>query len=778
MLDVNNVTSQETPNQVILRGNIRWWAPTNAYNFNTKAQPVIDGSQDLDLGVWISNAIDEGIIDVDTTSVYSVADTAARDALTSLIESDVALITDSDGFGNFGISTYTGSTWGTNITSNYRATTRLIATDTSWQASDHEALILLSNIGGTNLTYTLPASPNNGDKVSFKVNILGPGWTIDVNGGNINGESEDYIFDHTGEELTLEFIAGFGWATTYSNFLYTDVANLTSDGRVLYGGNYVSVVGKGSYLITESNKSASGDLIIDLGGAKRAEQSTVYTIMDPDTGNMSINTDDIVIDTSGNIGLTIATPLERLHLDGNIRLADNLSTTIGIPDALSNRPQYIEFRDWQTSYPGGKDLGTSTTRFLSINCLDEDGGIVLRTASNLFAGEPADVLVMHRAMVGIGINPRVDGTPAQLGIKDFGSTNQSIIKCLDSSDNNVFQVGNSGDVGIKVTSGSNDSSALFQVDSTTQGIMIPRMTLTQRDAIASPSESLLIYQTDNTPGYRYYSNAGTWEFIGGSGGSASIANSADINQTAHGFTIGDAIKSSGASWVAVGAGETPEAMVASVVDANNFVLVVNGLFEETIDASWAAVLDGDYYWTNAGYNTTPDTPERPFFVKSNGYIFVQPFLAFTAASMNLFDLTEVSGTTTIAQGDTVTLDSAETIYSTTWIDGSTAITNVDQALDLLIANAENRANRVETTSQAYQTSDRGALVVMNNSSLTYTLPAGPTNSTRLKIMFTGASGTIDRNGENINGAASNFTTITTGQIYHCEYVSTYGWVIS
>jgi len=52
-----------------------------------------------------------------------------------------------------------------------------------------------------------------------------------------------------------------------------------------------------------------------------------------------------------------------------------------------------------------------------------------------------------------------------------------------------------------------DGSAMLDVSSNTQGILIPRMTLTARNAITNPANSLLIYQTDNTPGY--YFNSGT-----------------------------------------------------------------------------------------------------------------------------------------------------------------------------------------------------------------------------------------------------------------------------
>ncbi len=47
------------------------------------------------------------------------------------------------------------------------------------------------------------------------------------------------------------------------------------------------------------------------------------------------------------------------------------------------------------------------------------------------------------------------------------------------------------------------SGAILQIDSTTQGILIPRMTTTQRDAISSPATSLLIFNT-TTNQYEYF----------------------------------------------------------------------------------------------------------------------------------------------------------------------------------------------------------------------------------------------------------------------------------
>ncbi len=62
-------------------------------------------------------------------------------------------------------------------------------------------------------------------------------------------------------------------------------------------------------------------------------------------------------------------------------------------------------------------------------------------------------------------------------------------------------------VGIGTTSP--DASSMLDITSTSGGILIPRMTETDRTNIASPATGLLVYQTDNTTGFWYYTGA-TW----------------------------------------------------------------------------------------------------------------------------------------------------------------------------------------------------------------------------------------------------------------------------
>lgn len=61
-----------------------------------------------------------------------------------------------------------------------------------------------------------------------------------------------------------------------------------------------------------------------------------------------------------------------------------------------------------------------------------------------------------------------------------------------------------------------NASAMLDIVSTDAGILIPRMDQTQRDAITvnAATTGLLIYQTDNTPGFYYYDGT-SWVTFGG-----------------------------------------------------------------------------------------------------------------------------------------------------------------------------------------------------------------------------------------------------------------------
>lgn len=94
---------------------------------------------------------------------------------------------------------------------------------------------------------------------------------------------------------------------------------------------------------------------------------------------------------------------------------------------------------------------------------------------------------------------------------------------------NLFSQG----VAINNDGTSADVSAMLDIKSTSSGVLIPRLTQAQRNAITSPASGLVIYQIDNNPGFYY--NSGTpaspiWqrmaisgETVGGTGTATRIA---------------------------------------------------------------------------------------------------------------------------------------------------------------------------------------------------------------------------------------------------------------
>ncbi|MEO8146891.1 MAG: tail fiber domain-containing protein [Bacteroidia bacterium] len=78
-----------------------------------------------------------------------------------------------------------------------------------------------------------------------------------------------------------------------------------------------------------------------------------------------------------------------------------------------------------------------------------------------------------------------------------------------------------GSVGIGTTTP--NAKALLDVTSTTKGVLLPRMTKAQRDAITSPVMGLLIYQTNLTPGFYSY-NGTAWVAVTSASANKTLGN--------------------------------------------------------------------------------------------------------------------------------------------------------------------------------------------------------------------------------------------------------------
>lgn len=82
----------------------------------------------------------------------------------------------------------------------------------------------------------------------------------------------------------------------------------------------------------------------------------------------------------------------------------------------------------------------------------------------------------------------------------------------------IGSIATSQNISINTVGAAPDASSMLDISSTSAGLLIPRMTEAEKNGIGSPATGLLIYQTNNTPGF-YYFNGTIWVGLS-SGGAA------------------------------------------------------------------------------------------------------------------------------------------------------------------------------------------------------------------------------------------------------------------
>lgn len=166
----------------------------------------------------------------------------------------------------------------------------------------------------------------------------------------------------------------------------------------------------------------------------------------------------------------------------------------------------------------------------------------------------------------------------------------------------LFPIIVSSQVGIGTTNP--DPSSLLDITDTTKGVLVPRMTQIQRDAIIAPATGLLIYQTNNSAGFYYY-NGTIWVALGGSGWSTTgnSGTSPNINKVGtvdnQGFVLAtnntEAIRVSNSGNIGIGT-NTPSTLLHIVGNSTNYV------------QNFSSVATG---------NLTTNTASNPYYINTN-----------------------------------------------------------------------------------------------------------------------------------------------------------------
>jgi hypothetical protein len=298
---------------------------------------------------------------------------------------------------------------------------------------------------------------------------------------------------------------------------------------------YTSLSGINTSAIYLSSPATGNDLFISYIGGSATSNIYMYW-----NSQGNINTRGSMLLGAADGAGVIAGPSARLHVRGS----GTTSATTALLVQNSTPSTLLEVKD-----NGAATILTSLnvpsiTATSNIDCPSYiSQGATIGTKFNInplntFSGTSGAVIVLNVAHTSGGGFAPTSGTATHT-IVNLGSTinqtggangitrglyvNPTLTSAVDwrsiETSNNtgwsIYSAGSAksyfaGDIAVGTTTP--NASAKLQINSTTQGFLPPRMTATEKNAIATPAEGLVIYQTDGTKGLYLYDGA-AWRAI-------------------------------------------------------------------------------------------------------------------------------------------------------------------------------------------------------------------------------------------------------------------------
>lgn len=340
-------------------------------------------------------------------------------------------------------------------------------------------------------TYRLIASvPNfSGSRPSFT-------WYNETTGANIGSAVNGYSPSEAAANGSMGGIAQVIITPNVNTVVYlklVSVSNSTTSGSI-------GTFGNGDFL--SANVFPWFEAQVISGNAPITGQSVDYVQASLSANQTLSSAGNIIFNVSNGAGITLT--------NGGFNLIAN--KTYKLEGALGGTSGAYAYYTWvdnnNTMLPGGS-IGSIMKAGSAFSDAPQDKAIVYYTPT-------VDTRVFLRVYsVSSGVTAYAPSTASNYSstwanITQIGSS--AIVNPWVLSGNDVYNT--SGEVGIGTSSPS--ASALLDVTSTNKGILIPRMTASQKNAISSPTTGLLIFQTDAPAGFYYY-NGSSWTSISNPG---------------------------------------------------------------------------------------------------------------------------------------------------------------------------------------------------------------------------------------------------------------------
>jgi len=335
---------------------------------------------------------------------------------------------------------------------------------------------------------------------------------MELTAGNLGLGVTPSAWSTSVKALQVGLSASVAARTGGSGFYFSDNLYMSSDPSTAPNGIYLYSAAAATYRIA-------------------AGQHQWYNAPSGTAGNAITFTQAMTLDASGNLAVGIATASSRLHVDAaagaaHIRVSEAGTTrgfvggANGIATSLNG---YFMVRGEAGLVLSGNGNSSDliirpTTANVQIGAATDTGEklqvtgtakITAATTIGLTSTTGYSLVVQNSgATDATGIRLTSGGTDNGYFITAYNSVSK--YASLQAGDNTAYRSIILNALGGNVGIGTNsvNASARFQVDSTTQGVLPPRMTTTQKVAIASPAAGLIVYDTTSNKLCCY--NGTTW----------------------------------------------------------------------------------------------------------------------------------------------------------------------------------------------------------------------------------------------------------------------------
>jgi hypothetical protein len=346
----------------------------------------------------------------------------------------------------------------------------------------------LKRTGGTSSQF-LKADGSVDSNTYFELPALTSGSVLFSNGTTIAQDNAQLFWDDTNNRLGIgtnvisslskvEIAGALGVTQQEVLFALNKRNDLDRAWKFLIGKNADTQWGSYSFRLFSGQ---SGDLVFGLGGGRLRIGAGF-----PDTADSTTNfTDRFIIQNNGNVGINTTTDGGyKLHVNGTARVSGTLTvnSNIIIPSGIGFGVFANFFNHNSTPF----QFGTNAI-FASNNT---SAAAATGTKSSYIDGITWAQSSGTADFASFRVSTTINQTGTATGITRGLYINPTLTAAADFR---AIEVANGG---AYINTTSVQASAILQADSTTQGFLPPRMTTTQKNAIATPAAGLVVYDTD------------------------------------------------------------------------------------------------------------------------------------------------------------------------------------------------------------------------------------------------------------------------------------------